>query len=81
MSALAEILAVLSAVGAAFLTLWAMLRAGAKADAEAERAAQADADALQTRERIDDATRDVPQPDAARDWLSSFGDGANPPER
>lgn len=67
------LVAVLGAVG------W--LKRSTREEIEAEAASQADADNLATRERIDDATRDEPQPDAARERLQYFGAGARPPER
>lgn len=42
---------------------------------------QANEDTLNTRKRIDDATRDVPEPDAARERLQQFGAGRTPPKR
>lgn len=40
-------------------------------------------DNVETRRRVDDATRDVPEPDDARDWLRDFsrGDAGDKAER
>ncbi|WP_406871212.1 hypothetical protein ABEB22_18395 (plasmid) [Thioclava sp. 'Guangxiensis'] len=50
-----------------------------KAETEAQHEMQAQIDTLETRQRIEDATRDVPEPDAARDRLRAFGGGADKP--
>lgn len=51
----------------------------AKAEAREEIAQQATTDALETRKRIDDATRIPAEPDVARDRLRRFGAGTKPP--
>lgn len=74
-------------IGGAFTLLMALVLGRAylakdeRKKAEEAFARQADTDTLKTRERIDDATRDVPEPDAARDRLQRFGAGTRPPER
>lgn len=67
------LVALLAAVG--------LLKRSTRDAIKAEAASQADADNLATRERIDDATRDEPEPDAARERLQQFGAGTRPPER
>lgn len=55
----------------------------ARTETQAEHEMQAQVDTLKTRQRIDDATRDIPEPDTARDRLRAFGGDADtpPPER
>ena len=53
----------------------------ARADAETEVREKAAQDNLTTRKRIDDATRYVPEPGAARERLQQFGAGTGSSER
>jgi len=56
----------------AVLALWAINARAAWAEA-ARRAAETARTDLDTTRRIDDATRPASDPDAARDWLRTFG--------
>jgi hypothetical protein len=85
MSVLGEVVAGLGALLALLFAgkLWISGKTNAaKDEVRDEIAQQADTDNIETRKRIDDATRDVPEPDFARERLQRFGKGAGtPPER
>ncbi|KAA2314542.1 hypothetical protein E0K93_09500 [Puniceibacterium sp. HSS470] len=85
MSTLAELVAGLGALIALLFAgkLWISGKTNAaKDEARSAIAHQANTDTIETRKRIDNATRDVPEPDDARERLQRFGKGAaTPPER
>ncbi|MBY6091059.1 hypothetical protein [Maritimibacter alkaliphilus] len=82
MSALVELLAGLAALIAVVFAGKAVVTRKAKSEAKAAQDLQALTDTLDTRKRIDDATRPVSEPDDARDRLQQFGRGSDtPPER
>ena len=63
-----------------------LIRDAAQAEARQDLADEAAADTIETRERMDDATRSPLPPDAARERLRRFASGARgaaetPPER
>lgn len=65
----------------ALLAAFGWVKRSTREQVETDAARQSADDNLDTRERIDDATRDVPEPDDARDRLQQFGAGPRPPER
>ncbi|WP_126977439.1 hypothetical protein [Frigidibacter oleivorans] len=83
LGSLAEMAATLLGLAIVFFTGRKLIRDAAKAEVREEIAADAAQDTIDTRERIDDATRTPLPPDAARERLRRFGAGetGTPPER